>query len=253
MEYKLKFLELLKKKKFYNENKTKLNKDIIEKIEKVFDVDFTYNSTTIEGNTLTLIETKALIEDNISIGGKKLREIYEVVNHNKAFNYVKESIEKQEELDENKIKDIHEILTENIIQGGIYRNTDVSITGATHTPPTPNKMYNQLKFFYEDLKINKTRMDPIELSAWTHAEFVRIHPFIDGNGRTSRLIMNYQLMKNEFLPINIKVEDRLEYYNLLDKYATKRDLEPFMKFILNLEENRLDEINKIIEQEVETI
>ena len=253
MEYKLKFLELLKKKKFYNENKTKLNKDIIEKIEKVFDVDFTYNSTTIEGNTLTLIETKALIEDNISIGGKKLREIYEVVNHNKAFNYVKESIEKQEELDENKIKDIHEILTENIIQGGIYRNTDVSITGATHTPPTPNEMYNQLKFFYEDLKINKTRMDPIELSAWTHAEFVRIHPFIDGNGRTSRLIMNYQLMKNEFLPINIKVEDRLEYYNLLDKYATKRDLEPFMKFILNLEENRLDEINKIIEQEVETI
>ena len=253
MEYKLKFLELLKKKKFYNENKTKLNKDIIEKIEKVFDVDFTYNSTTIEGNTLTLIETKALIEDNISIGGKKLREIYEVVNHNKAFNYVKESIEKQEELDENKIKDIHEILTENIIQGGIYRNTDVSITGATHTPPTPNEMYNQLKFFYEDLKINKTRMDPIELSAWTHAEFVRIHPFIDGNGRTSRLIMNYQLMKNEFLPINIKVEDRLEYYNLLDEYATKRDLEPFMKFILNLEENRLDEINKIIEQEVETI
>ena len=114
------------------------------------------------------------------------------------------------------MKDIHEILTENIIQGGIYRNTDVAITGATHTPPTPNEMYNQLKFFYEDLNANQIKMNSIELAAWTHAEFVRIHPFIDGNGRTSRLIMNYQLMKNGFLPISIQVKDRLEYYNLLD-------------------------------------
>ena len=219
-----------------------------EKISKSFDIDFTYNSTTIEGNTLTLIETKAVIEDKISIGGKTLREIYEVVNHNKAFDYVKQSIEKSEELNEEKVKDIHEILTENIIQGGIYRNTDVAITGATHTPPTPNEMYNQLKFFYEDLNANQIKMNSIELAAWTHAEFVRIHPFIDGNGRTSRLIMNYQLMKNGFLPISIQVKDRLEYYNALDIYATKRELTPFYNFIFNLEEKRLDEVNKIVRQ-----
>lgn len=244
----MEYLELLKKKNFYNKNKNIINKEIIEKINKSFDIDFTYNSTTIEGNTLTLIETKAVIEDKIAIGGKSLREIYEVVNHNKAFDYVKQSIEKQEELDEEKVKDIHEILTENIMQGGIYRNTDVAITGATHTPPTPNEMYKQLKFFYDDLKINQEKINPIELAAWTHAEFVRIHPFIDGNGRTSRLIMNYQLMKNGFLPINIKVEDRLEYYNSLDVYATKKDLTPFLNFILTLEEKRLDEINKTILQ-----
>lgn len=244
------YLELLEKKKFYNTNKDKLNKVVLEKINKAFDIDFTYNSTTIEGNTLTLIETKAVIEDNISIGGKELREIYEVINHNKAFNYVKTCIEEVEELDEEKLKDIHQILTENIMQGGIYRNTDVRITGATHTPPTPNEMYNQLRFFYEDLEKNNAKMNPIELVAWTHAEFVRIHPFIDGNGRTSRLIMNYQLMKNGFLPINIKVEDRLEYYNALDLYATKGDLNPFLNFVFKLEENRLDEINKIIEQEL---
>ena len=155
-----------------------------------------------------------------------------------------------EELTENKIKDIHEILTENIFQGGIYRSTDVTITGATHTPPTPNDMYNQLKFFYEDLKENSLKMNPIELAAWTHAEFVRIHPFPDGNGRTARLIMNYQLMQKGFLPINIKVEDRIEYYNALDIYATQKNLKPFINLIYDLEEKRLDEINLIIEQQL---
>lgn len=238
--------ELLEKKEFYNKNKSKISPEIKEKIEKAFDIDFTYNSTTIEGNTLTLIETKTVLEDKISIGGKKLREIYEVINHNKAFDYVKNCIEKKEDLDENKIKDIHEILTENIMQGGIYRNTDVVITGAGHTPPTPNEMYNQLRFFYSDLEKNVTTMDEIEIAAWTHAEFVRIHPFPDGNGRTSRLIMNYQLMKNEFLPVSIKAENRLDYYNLLDLYATTGNLKPFKELIEKLEEERLDEINKII-------
>ena len=182
--------ELIEKKEFYYQNKNKLSPELQEKIDKAFDIDFTYNSTTIEGNTLTLIETKAVLEDRISIGGKELREIYEVVNHSKAFEYVKRCIENNENLDENKIKDIHEILTENIMQGGIYRSTDVVITGASHTPPTPNDMYDKLRFFYQELEQNIENMDAIELAAWTHAEFVKIHPFSDGNGRTSRLIMN---------------------------------------------------------------
>ena len=243
-------MELLEKLEFYKKNKKMLKSEILEKIEKAFDIDYTYNSTTIEGNTLTLIETKAVLEDKISIGGKQLREIYEVINHNKAFQYLKETTQ-EEELDEKKIKNIHKILTENIIQGGIYRNTDVQIVGANHMPPTPNEMYNQLKFFYEDLKTNKNKMNPIELAAWTHAEFVRIHPFIDGNGQTARLIMNYQLMKNGFLPISIKAQERLEYYQTLDRYATKKDIKPFEQLIKQLEEQRLDEINKIIEQSLE--
>ncbi|MBO5349338.1 MAG: Fic family protein [Clostridia bacterium] len=244
--------ELLEKKDFYNKNKNRLTPETLEKISKAFDIDFTYNSTTIEGNTLTLIETKTLLEDKIAIGGKKLREIYEVLNHNKAFDYVKDCIEQKEELDEDKIKDIHELLTENIMQGGIYRSTDVIITGAKHTPPTPNEMYKQLRFFYTDLQENKSKMNAIELAAWTHAEFVKIHPFPDGNGRTSRLIMNFQLMKKSFLPISIKAEDRLEYYNALDIYATTGDLKPFICLIENLEENRLDEINRIIKQQIES-
>lgn len=240
---------LLEKQEFYNKYNKILSKELQEKIDTAFDIDYTYNSTTIEGNTLTLIETKTVLEDKIAIGGKKLREIYEVINHSKAFSYIKECIEKKEELDENKIKDINQILTENIIQGGIYRNTDVIITGATHTPPTPNEMYNQLRFFYEDLKEKAKKMDAIELAAWTHAEFVKIHPFPDGNGRTSRLIMNYQLMNNDFLPISINEKDRLEYYNALDEYAITGNIQSFKNLVEELEEKRLDEINKIIEQE----
>ena len=103
---------LLEKREFYQNNKSKLSKEIQEKIEKAFDIDFTYHSTTIEGNTLSLIETKAVIEDKISIGGKELREIYEVANHSKAYEYIKKCIERKEKLTEEKIKDIHQILTQ---------------------------------------------------------------------------------------------------------------------------------------------
>lgn len=213
-------------------------KNVLESFELAFDIEYAHHSTAMEGNTLTLVETKAIIEDGISIGGKRLREIYEVANHNKAFNYAKEKIAEGNRLDENLIKDFHEILMENIIHGGIYRNHDVTITGASHTPPTPNEMYSQVKYFYRELE-DKAEIDPIELAAWGHAEFVRIHPFPDGNGRTSRLIMNYLLMSKGFLPINIRTEDRIKYYDSLDKYAVDGDLKPFADLVAELEEARI--------------
>ena len=213
-------------------------KEVLNSFEQAFDIEYTHHSTAMEGNTLTLIETKAVIEDGISIGGKKLREIYEVTNHNKAFKYAKEKIAENCPLDENLIKDFHQIIMENIMAGGIYRSCDVAITGASHTPPTPNEMYSQIKFFYRELK-NKASVNAIELAAWTHAEFVRIHPFTDGNGRTSRLIMNYQLMCGGFLPININTQDRVRYYECLDEYASNRKLAPFADFVAELEESRI--------------
>lgn len=125
------------------------------------------------------------------------------------------------------------------MQGGIYRNHDVMITGATHHPPSPNEMYVQIKSFYRDL--DEKTLNPIELAAWTHAEFVRIHPFPDGNGRTARLIMNYQLMKAGFLPINIRTDDRIRYYESLDKYAADGDLTMFAELVAELEEKRIDD------------
>ncbi|MDD4187436.1 MAG: Fic family protein [Bacilli bacterium] len=148
------------------------------------------------------METKLLLEDKLSVGSKNLREIYEIVNHNKAWNYVKNKVSSNEELDENKIKDIHNLLMSDIIIGGIYRRVEVQISRASHTPPSPRDAFYQLQDFYQSLKDNN--YNDFEIAAYTHAEFVRIHPFEVGNGRTSRIIMNYQLIYNGYLPISIK-------------------------------------------------
>mgnify|MGYP004613834593 FL=1 len=239
------FERISAKKIKYEQNKSKINSVTLSSYEMDFELRFTHNSTAIEGNTLTLMETKVVLEDGVSIGGKELREIYEVVNHKKAYEYVKKCIAENKPLTENIVKDLHAILTENIIVGGIYRNQEVRISGAGFTPPAGNEMYVQIKSFYEDLKYKKD-LNPIELAAWTHAEFVRIHPFVDGNGRTSRLLMNYQLMINGYLPVSVDKEDRLNYYNALEQYAAHGNLEPFADFVADLEEKQLDEYLKLI-------
>ncbi len=232
--------KLLEKKQIIDEGKHSIDKITLASYEKDFELTYTHNSTAIEGNTLTLMETKVVLEDGISVGGKALREIYEVVNHKKAYRYIKNCIVNGKKLDENIVKDIHQILTENIIAGGIYRNQEVRISGAGHILPVGTDMYIQIKNFYADLEWKEQVLNPIEYAAWTHAEFVRIHPFIDGNGRTSRLIMNYQLMSKGFLPISIAKENRLDYYNVLEDYAVNGKLNRFTDLIADLEEIQLD-------------
>lgn len=224
----------------YNKIEHKIPESYLQQFKQAFDVDFAHNSTAIEGNTLTFIETKLLLEDKISVGGKDLREIYEVINHQKAFDYVKEEIGKRHTLDSEIVKEIHSKLMDNIFIGGIYRDGPARITGASFIPPSGEMMMNELRNFYADFSWMKNK-NPIEYAAWTHAEFVRIHPFPDGNGRTSRMIMNYQLMAAGLLPISIQKNDRLEYYKALDDYAAKKDLSSFTEFLAVREEKALDE------------
>ncbi len=212
----------------------------IQKWEQAFEIEYTHESTAIEGNTLTLMETKVILEDALSVGGKNLREIYEVVNHRKAFHFIQGKIKQGIALDETIVKDIHSILLENIMAGGFYRDVGVRITGASHVPPDPHEAFKQIKLFFADFSWKKDE-HPIAFAAWTHAEFVRIHPFIDGNGRTARLIMNYQLMAHGFLPVSIPKTRRLEYFTALEAYAVDQNMEPFIDFLAALEEARLDE------------
>ena len=214
--------------------------EALDSFEKSFSIEYAHNSTAIEGNTLTLIQTKAILEDGLSVGGKSLREIYEVANHGKAFEFVKRCVKEGKPLDEPIVKDIHAILMENIMTGGIYRNVEARISGAGFRPPAPDEMYVQIKNFYADLP-RRADLNAVELAAWTHAEFVRIHPFVDGNGRTSRMLMNYQLMSAGFLPVSIAKENRLEYFDALEAYGTEGNLHPFADMIAELLEKRLDE------------
>lgn len=237
---RLNYPEILRKLDLYQTARTSIPEFTLQSYEQAFEIEYTHNSTAIEGNTLTLIETKVVLEDGIAIGGKSLREIYESVNHQKAYRYVKDCIAKKLPLEEKIIKDIHALLMDNILVGGVYRSVDVYISGAQHTPPSPNDMYRQVKDFYADLTWKGRDLNLIELAAWTHAEFVKIHPFPDGNGRTSRLIMNYQLMANGFPAISIAKENRLDYFKTLETYAVEGDLAPFAEMIAGLVEQQLD-------------
>ncbi|MFR8505957.1 MAG: Fic family protein [Peptoniphilus sp.] len=210
-----------------------ISPSILEKIEEDIDLRFSHESTKIEGNTLSIYEVKTLLVDKTSIGGKDLREIYEVVNHKKAFDYIKSHLE--EDLDEELIKDLHQILMDNIFSGGIYRNGNVRITGASFSPPSWEAVRQEMKNFIEDYKIKKENTHPVELAAWVHAEFIRIHPFQDGNGRSARLLLNFILMKRGYLPIVIEAKNRPAYYQALDNYGREGDLGLFLDMVRELE------------------
>ena len=233
------FEQLNKKHNEFLEKRPHIDRISLNNFNSDFEIRFTHDSTAIEGNTLSLLETKVILEDNLSVGGKDLREIYEVVNHKNAYDFVKQCLKNRRKLTESIVLELHKILTDRIIDGGKYRDVNVIISGARHKPPNVADMKIQLADFYYNLNY-KGNLNPIELAAWTHAEFVKIHPFQDGNGRTSRLIMNYQLMVNDYLPVSIPKESRFDYYSVLEEYALNDNIQPFVKLIAELEIRQLD-------------
>jgi Fic family protein len=238
------YVKLITLRDKYNAKKAAMGTAERENFERSFAIEYAHNSTAIEGNTLSLIEAKLVLEDGIAVGGKPLREIYEVTNHDKAYSYIKKAVAEGKPLTESITKDIHAILTENILVGGVYRDVDVRITGAAHKPPPPSLMYTEIKAFFSDLPKMSEKLNAVQLAAYTHAEFVKIHPFPDGNGRASRLIMNYQLMRDDFPAIDIKAKDRLNYYNALECYAVNGDISPFEEMIANALEEEMCEFIK---------
>lgn len=199
--------------------------------EEKFAIEYTHNSTAIEGNTCTLIETKMILEDKIAPAEKKLSEIDEIRAHHTAFQYVKNKVSNKENLTEEIIKDIHELVMPMPGIGGIYREIAVYIRGAEHVPPNPKKVREYMKFFIEDLKKNKS-LAPLEKVAWIHAEFVKIHPFQDGNGRTARLLMNYALMLDGYPPTIIKKGNVNLYFQALETYSMTGDIDAFTNLLM---------------------
>ena len=196
-------------------------------------LEWTYNSNAIEGNTLTLLETKVVLE-GITVGGKTLREHLEVINHREAIFYVEDIVKKNESLTEWQIKGIHNLVLKGINDNyaGSYRDQQVIISGAKHIPPEPflvkDKMEELIKWYD-----NGKELHPVERAAMLHIIFVGIHPFIDGNGRTSRLLLNLELMKNGYPPIIIRAENRLKYYIALDKAHTTNSNVDFTQLVVD--------------------
>ena len=189
----------------------------------------TYHSNAIEGNTLTLQETKLVLEEGLTIGGKSLREHLEASNNAKAFDRMEELAKKKLAIDHVTIQEIHEIVTRGIIEdAGRYRTRNVRITGTVKAPPDWSKIVKLMDELIE--KITEGKEQPIEIASLLHHRFVEIHPFSDGNGRVARLLTNLYLIARDYPPVVLKKEDRGKYYKFL-RAADAGNLGPFANFI----------------------
>jgi Fic family protein len=216
----------------------------LEIISRLYDdlvLRWIYNSNAIEGNTLTLKETKVVLE-GITIGGKTIREHFEAINHREAIYFVEELVKNRDSLSEWQIKSIHQLILKNIDDdnAGKYRKTNVIISGADHIPSDALHVDSGMQNFIKWYQNEAQSLHPVERAARVHADFIKIHPFIDGNGRTSRLLMNLELMKDGFPPAILSVEKRLEYYETLDTAHTQNNYDPFLFLIANIVESAFE-------------
>ena len=162
-----------------------------------------------------------------------------VNNQNNAFEYIVSLIKSGEELNENKLKDLHEILMKDILEvSGLYRNVDISIKGSNHTPPSHINVYDRMNKYFDYLA--QSPSDLLEYISFSHLQLAKVHPFLDGNGRCARLVLNYELMKNGFAPVYILPEERNEYYNTLEEFKVNKDSNPFKEFLLKIEARSLN-------------
>lgn len=218
-----------------------LPKSVLEKLGKQFAIELAYNSNAIEGNTLTLKETRLVIEEGITIKGKPLREHFEAINHQKAFEFLEGLVKEKTTITEQVIKDIHKFIMRGIDDeyAGRYRDVNVRILGAIKSPPRFEKVPGKMKEYIRYINRNPEKLNAIELSAIIHYRLVEIHPFTDGNGRCARLLTNLFLMRHGYpITMVLKVE-RKKYYDRLKK-ADRGDLKPFIDFTGRNVERSLD-------------
>ena len=210
------------------------NKDYIEDLV----TRSTYHSNAIEGSTLTYAETYAILynDNSFKIEGKEPREIYEAINHKEALNMVFENLQEKREFDERFIKKLNETINNNIKETSGFRKVQVFIQGSDHIPPEPEKVPNLMNYYIYNY--NNDIEDIFLKIAKYHIEFEKIHPFEDGNGRTGRLLLNYELLKNDLPPVVISKDERVKYFEFIRKNDSS-GLAEWFKELSNAEEQRM--------------
>lgn len=217
-----------------------LPEEALKKIQDALDIEYTYESNRIEGNTLTLQETALVVNEGVTISGKSLREHLEAINHAEAISYIKDIAKQDIEINERTIKEIHALILHGIDRenAGRYRTVPVMISGSTHMPPQPYLIEKQMEDFILRFKqMEAEKVHPVLIAAYLHDELVRIHPFIDGNGRTSRLLMNLYLLRHGYVIITLKGSNdaKVNYYKALEKSHTEQLPEDFQKLVVEAE------------------
>ncbi|MCH8003392.1 MAG: Fic family protein [Nanoarchaeota archaeon] len=228
-------------KREYKKHYKKLPREVREKHYEDFLVRFTYNTNAIEGSTVTLNETRLILLDKITPPNKTLRELKEVENHKSAFEFI---LKYKGDITNQFVFEIHRILTTGILSkstSGKFRKVQVFIAGVEKIPPKPKFIEKEFKDLMGWYNKNKKKYHPVILTSYFHAAFEGIHPFIDFNGRSGRLLLNFILMKHNVPIIDIKYNDRLKYYESLRK-AQEGNLGPFVNLIVKYLK---DELNKV--------
>ena len=199
----------------------------------------TYHSNAIEGSTLTYAETYAILynDNSFKIEGKEPREIYEAINHKKALELVFKNLQNEDGFDERFIKKLNETINRDIKDTEGYRTVQVFISGSEHIPPAPEKIPNLMTYFVYNY--NHDEEDIFTKIARYHIEFEKIHPFEDGNGRTGRLLLNYELLKNDIPPVVISKEDRVKYFEFL-KNNDSTGLAEWLRSLSTEEKERME-------------
>ena len=227
------------------DQKRPLTQGEAERLRDEFMVDFTYNSNAIEGNTLTLKET-AMVLEGMTIDQKPLKDHLDAVGHRDAFLYI-EDIAKDTKISETVIKNIHSLVLMNRPEDkGVFRKIPVTIMGAYTEPVQPYMIEPKMTELLNENEKRKKKMHPIERIAQFHLEFEGIHPFIDGNGRTGRLLLNLDLIQNGYPAINVKFADRKTYYTAFDEFYKNSDAEPMIKLVANYVINRIEQYLEIL-------
>ena len=223
------------------------SKGIMAKLKEYYDVEGTYNSNAIEGNTLSLGETKLVILDGVTIGGKSVREHLEAINHKKAIDYLESVVSQTSPISEDLILAIHKLILREIDDenAGVYRSTKVHISGSRYAPPDPIAVPHQMKEFIA--QINQAGKHPVIAAADAHYGLVTIHPFIDGNGRCARLLMNLLFMQEGYPPVIVPVSRREEYIKSLDKAQTTGEMAAYYILICECTEYSLAQYMRAVE------
>ena len=211
-----------------------LAKEELKSLDDYFRIGFTYSSNALEGNTLTISETKILLEDGITVGGRPLKDCYEAVGHGAAYDFMLELARQQDMcITEDTIKKLHRLFYQKVDdnQAGQYRSVQVYISGTEYIPPAPDEIPQLMKHLTDQIRSSLGTLHPIELAAMAHKRLVDIHPFIDGNGRTARLLMNLILVNAGYGVVSIPPILRNDYINALSASRRLNDMEPFFKLI----------------------
>jgi Fic family protein len=239
-----------------------LKPEQIRNLKNLFDVEFTYNSTAIEGNTFSYQETKIVLLDGITIGGKPVREHLEIINHKEAIDYIEELAGKKTlEIRRSDILNIHSIVLQGIDpkNAGKYRTAPVYVllkNGTKHMFCDPLLINDEMDAFFDWFfsalpdRESTYNEHPVVTAAEAHTRFVSIHPFIDGNGRTARLIMNLILLQNGYVPAIIKNSERVKYLDALEQWQTNNKKEDFYDMIIECEKESLETYIKTIKENI---